>query len=1089
MRREAEEELWQRPRVAASLSGAERGLREQDGALSRRASPVFYLFCWPCSSTCHGCVWSCVLIDCYLLEWLRYQIPLPRNMIENSMFEEEPDVVDLAKEPCLHPLEPDEVEYEPRSSRLLVRGLGEHEMEDDEEDYESSAKLLGMSFMNRSSGPQNNMSVYRQNPNGSCSVTSVRTMVVCTVVFVIAVSLIIVIYLLPKCTFTKEGCHKKNHTMELIYPLATNGKLFPWAKIRLPSDVVPLHYDLVLHPNLTTLKFAGSVNIVVKILQVTQKIVLHSSGLNITKATVTSTQGHQAKPVEFLEYPLHDQIAIMTPEALLVGQNYTVNIEYSSNLSDTYYGFYKISYKDEDSKQRWFAATQFEPLAARSAFPCFDEPAFKATFLVKIKRDEKLSTLSNMPKKATTPVTSGIVQDEFFVSLKMSTYLVAFVVADLKNISRDTNGSLVSVYAIPQHLDQAAYALDTTVKLLEFYQKYFLMEYPLEKLDLVAIPDFQSGAMENWGLITFREATLLFDNNTSSARDKKLITAVIAHELAHQWFGNLVTMEWWNDLWLSEGFATFMEYFAMEEIFPELHSDEDFHNLIFKAMMKDSLNSSHPVSSAVQSSEQIEEMFDTLSYIKGASLLLMLKHYLTKDVFQAGIEVYLHNHNYGTAQSDDLWDSMNQITNGTLDVKKMMKTWILHKGFPLVTVVRKGKTISVQQEKFLFRVEPENWTSDASYLWQIPLTYITSRCNFTHCTNAYLLDQKSAVIELPEEVEWMKFNVDMNGYYIVHYAEDWKTLINLLKQNHTALSPKDRANLINNIFSLADLGRASLETAFELIDYLKKENSTAPLTQALFQLSLIYNLLDKKGEHQLAARVMHRIEQLLGEKIDQQHWTDDGTMSERELRSTLLAFACTHDIRNCRTTAMEMFERWMKSNGTVSLPTDVMKAIFTVGAKSSHGWEFLLKMYSSSVSEAEKSKMIEALASTEDVRKLIWLMQNSLEGEVIRSQELSHIVATVSQSLPGYLLAWDFVKENWEKLTRKFHLGSYTIQNIISWSTSQFATKPHLLEVKSFFESKSEESSQLRCVKEAIDTIQLNIQWMERNLAKLQKLL
>ncbi|XP_032061871.1 LOW QUALITY PROTEIN: leucyl-cystinyl aminopeptidase [Aythya fuligula] len=1015
------------------------------------------------------------------------QIQLPRNMIENSMFEEEPDVVDLAKEPCLHPLEPDEVEYEPRSSRLLVRGLGEHEMDDDEEDYESSAKLLGMSFINRSSGLRNNMAGYRQSPDGSCSVPSTRTMVVCAAVFVTVISVIMVIYLLPKCTFTKEGCHKKNRTMELIYPLATNGKLFPWAKMRLPSDVVPLHYDLELQPNLTTLKFSGSVKIVVNVLQVTRKIVLHSSGLNITKASLTSTGGRQAKPVELLEYPLHDQIAIMAPEALLVGQNYTVNIEYSANLSDTYYGFYKISYKDEDSKQRWFAATQFEPLAARSAFPCFDEPALKATFLIKIKRDEKLTALSNMPKKATTPVTNGIVQDEFFMSLKMSTYLVAFVVADLKNISRETNGSLVSVYAIPQHINQVEYALNTTVKLLEFYQKYFLIDYPLEKLDLVAIPDFQSGAMENWGLVTFRETALLYDSKTSSARDKKLITAVIAHELAHQWFGNLVTMEWWNDLWLNEGFATFMEYFAMEEVFPELHSDEDFLNLIFKAMMKDSMNSSHPVSSAVQSSEQIEEMFDALSYIKGASLLLMLKNYLTEDVFQAGIEVYLHNHDYRSAQSDDLWDSMNEITNGTLDVKKLMKTWILNKGFPLVTVVRSGRNISIQQEKFLYRVEPENWTSDASYLWHIPLTYMTNRCNFTHCVNAHLLDQKSAVIELPEEVEWIKFNVDMNGYYIVHYAEDWKTLIDLLKKKPHALSAKDRANLINNIFNLASLGKESLENAFELIDYLKEESSTAPLTQALFQLSLIYNLLEKKGEQQLAARVMYRIDNLLGNKIDQQHWTDNGTLSERELRSILLAFACTHDIRQCRTAATGMFEKWMKSEGTMSLPSDLMKAIFITGAKTNEGWEFLLKMYSSSVSEAEKSKMIEALASTEDVRKLIWLMHNSLEGEVIRAQELSHIVATVSQSLPGYLLAWDFVKENWEKLTRKFHLGSYTIQNLISSSTSQFATRAHLLEVKTFFESKSEESSKLRCVKEALDTIQLNIQWMERNLAKLQK--
>uniref|UniRef100_A0A8C6ZU68 Leucyl and cystinyl aminopeptidase n=1 Tax=Nothoprocta perdicaria TaxID=30464 RepID=A0A8C6ZU68_NOTPE len=501
-----------------------------------------------------------------------------------------------------------------------------------------------------------------------------------------------------------------------------SGYYFTPVFLQLPTDVVPLHYDLDLQPNLTTLKFTGSVKIVVSIIQVTWKIVLHSSGLNITKATITSAGGSQAKPVELLEYPLHDQIAVMAPEALLVGQNYTLNMEFSANLSDTYYGFYKISYEDEKSK--WLAATQFEPLAARSAFPCFDEPAFKATFLIKIKRDEQLSTLSNMPKKATTPVTNGIVQDEFFVSLKMSTYLVAFIVGDLKNISKETNGTLVSVYAIPQHLNQVGYALNTTVKLLEFYQKYFLINYPLEKLDLVAIPDFQAGAMENWGLITFRETTLLYDNQASSARDKKLITAVIAHELAHQWFGNLVTMEWWNDLWLNEGFATFMEYFAMEEVFPDLHSDEDFLNLIFKAMMKDSLNSSHPISSVVQSSEQVEEMFDALSYIKGASLLLMLKQYLTKDVFQAGVEIYLHNHSYRSTKSDDLWDSMNEvsildallITNGTLDVKKLMKTWTLHKGFPLVTVVRRGRNISVQQEQFLYRAEPENWTSPARLL-------------------------------------------------------------------------------------------------------------------------------------------------------------------------------------------------------------------------------------------------------------------------------------------------------------------------------------------------------------------------------------
>ncbi|XP_067425164.1 leucyl-cystinyl aminopeptidase isoform X2 [Emydura macquarii macquarii] len=1010
-------------------------------------------------------------------------------MIENSMFEEEPDVVDLAKEPCLHPLEPDEVEYEPRSSRLLVRGLGEHEMDEDEEDYESSAKLLGMSFMNRSAGLRNNAAGYRQNSDGSCSVPSTRTMVVCAVVLVIAISVIMVIYLLPKCTFTKEGCHKKNHTMELIYPLATNGKRFPWAKIRLPSNVKPLHYDLVLQPNLTTNKFTGSVQITVNVIQVTWNIILHSSQLNITKATLTSAGWHQAKPVEILEYPMHDQIAVVAPDALLVGQTYNLSIDYSSNLSDTYSGFYRVSYKDEQAEKRWLAATQFEPLAARSAFPCFDEPAFKATFLIKIKRDEQRSTLSNMPKKVTIPVADGIVQDEFSESLKMSTYLVAFIVADLKNISKEINGTLVSVYAMPQKLGQVEHALDAAVKLLEFYQKYFQIEYPLQKLDLVAIPDFQAGAMENWGLITFRETTLFYDNKTSSVMDKKLVTTVIAHELAHQWFGNLVTMEWWNDLWLNEGFATFMEYFAMEKTFPELLADEEFLKLRFKTMMKDSLNVSRPISSAVQSSEQIEEMFDALSYIKGASILLMLQKYIKNDIFQAGLQNYLYDHSYGSTRSDDLWDSMNKITNGTLDVKKLMKTWILQKGFPLVTVKRKGKSLYIQQERFLRSVESENWTSDASYLWHIPLSYTTSGCISFLCPYAYLLDQKSATIELQEEVEWVKFNVDMDGYYVVHYAEgDWQILIDLLKREPTALSANDRAHLINNIFSLVGIGKVSLLKAFDLIDYLVKENHSAPITQALFQMNLIYHLIDKRGMQDLAARVVGRVGKLLGSKIDEQTWTENGTLSEKEFRSTVLAFACSHHLGNCSTTATELFNKWKNSNGTQSLPTDVMKTVFTTGAKTDDGWKFLLSMYMSSDPEAEeKHKMLEALASTEDVRKLIWLMQRSLEGDVIRAQELSHIITTVSQSVPGHLLAWDFVKENWEKLIRKFHLGSYTIQNIVTASTFQFSTEAHLREVKAFFESKSEETSQLRCVKEAIETIQLNIQWMETNLAKLQQ--
>lgn len=1004
--------------------------------------------------------------------------PLPRNMIENSMFEEEPDVVDLAKDSPSYPIDSDEVVYEPRSSRLLVRGLGENELEEDE-DCESSARLLGMSFMNRSSSQRSAAASYsRQHTPGSCSMPSAKTMVVGVLLMILIASIAMVIYFLPKCTFSKEGCHKASSAMEVIYPISKNGDLFPWTYLRLPSSVHPVDYAISLHPNLSTMTFRGSVVITMVVLQETKKVVLHSSDLKIQNVTF------QGKKVEILEYGPWQQIAIKFSEDLKKGQKYVLNINYSANLSSSYDGFYNSSYIDTSGKRRVLAATQFEPLAARKAFPCFDEPAFKATFLIKIKREAEYISLSNMPLAKTNALSDGLFEDVFERSVNMSTYLVAFIVANFTSVSKNISDTTrVSVYAVPDKKDQVHYALETAVKLLQFYNRFFESVYPLHKLDLVGIPDFLAGAMENWGLITFRETTLLVGNH-SSPMDKQLVSSVIAHELAHQWFGNLVTMRWWSDLWLNEGFATYMQYWSIEEIFPNLDIGNEFLNVHFRALAKDAMNSSHPMSAKVTAPEEVEEMFDSVSYEKGASLLLMLRATLGDDVFRKGVIEYLKKYTGSNTEKEDLWKTLSQFTKPSMDVAEMMNTWTVQKGFPLVTVNLTGNQVKVSQEHFLLNAS--NLT-DHSNVWHIPLTYINNTCtSSTSCKQTFYFKDKAATFNLTGSVQWLKFNYKSDGFYIVDYGDEgWSALITALKENVNVLLPEDRASLINTIFALSRLGKVSFRQVLNLLEYLKNETDTAPLTEALTQLGSIYRLLEKRSDLYLVARMTEYISDRFGTLMKSQSWGEETSVAKVSLRSVLLETACTLNRPNCTQKAKELFDQWKFSNKTV--PGDLLRAVMSVAAQTEDGWNSLYESYTHSIYDSEKRKMLEALASTQDMRKIAWILKAGLDGSPIQTPELPLVISRVSRHFAGYLYAWDFVKENWDKLTQKFPIGSFSLQNIIMSTTSQFSTKAHLEEVQRFFSSLKERGSQMRSVQEAIENIQLNIFWMENNLDTLRQ--
>lgn len=908
-----------------------------------------------------------------------------------------------------------------------------------------------------------------------------------------------------------SGAQLPNQGQAQDVPIATNGQVFPWDRMRLPKTVSPLHYDLTIHPNLTTLDFTGVVRILLDVHEDTDTIILHAKQMQISNALLLAPEG--VRPLGVLEYPRFHQLGLLSDSVLIKGRKYEVQLEFAANLSDSFHGFYKSSYRTSSGEVRSLASTQFEATFARGAFPCFDEPAFKANFTIQIIREPRHIAISNMPKVKTVELPGGLLEDHFDTTVKMSTYLVAYIVSDFLSVSKTTqHGVKISVYAVPEKIDQTSFALDAAVKLLDFYDDYFDIPYPLPKQDLAAIPDFQSGAMENWGLTTYRETGLLFDPDRSSASDKLGITKVIAHELAHQWFGNLVTMEWWNDLWLNEGFAKFMEFISLDITYPDLHVDDFFLGKCFEAMEVDSLSSSHPVSTPVENPTQIQEMFDDVSYDKGACILNMLRDFLTPEAFEIGIIRYLKRYSYQNTVNSHLWESLTNICNSDgldegrmehkqfcskhhlssgsskwyaddeLDVKAIMDTWTLQEGFPLVTVEVRGREVRLSQERYLKTDDP---SLTEGFLWQIPLTYRTSASATTH---RFLLKTKSDVLYLPEEVEWVKFNVDMSGYYMVHYAgEGWKSIIKLLQNNHTALSSNDRASLIHNVFQLVSIGKVRLDTALELSLYLSKETEIMAVTQGFGELVPLYKLMEKRDMAALENQMKGYIVNLFRRLIDRQEWADSGSVSERVLRSYLLLFACVRNYTPCVTKATQLFNKWKDSNGNMSLPVDITMAVFVIGARTPEGWNFLFEKYRHSLQMSVRSRMKTAMAVSPLQDKLKWMMEQSLHGAVMKTQDLPDVVVTVSKNPHGYKLAWDFLRANWHTLIKKFDLGTNSLSYMVNGVTNQYSTREMLNEVQSFFGSLTEETgSEMRCIQQTYETIEDNIRWMDTNLPLLQ---
>lgn len=840
---------------------------------------------------------------------------------------------------------------------------------------------------------------------------------------------------------------------------------------QLPNNVIPEKYRLSLTPDLHDFNFEGRVEIDVQVKAATGEIVLNAAELTFHEASLTQDgTGIAASSISTDE---DSETATITLASEAKPGPATLTISYQGILNDQLKGFYRSRYQDVDGNEQYLATTQFEATDARRALPCWDEPALKATFQVSMTVPAHLTAVSNTPVIGETENGSGLKTVQFSETPRMSTYLLAFVVGDLACVEEAApNGTLMRVFATRgnEHLGQ--FALDTAIRLLEYYNDYFGIPYPLEKLDHFAIPDFAAGAMENWGAITYREVALLFDPDNSAAPTRQRIVEIIAHEMAHMWFGDLVTMEWWDDLWLNESFASWMGNKATDALFPEWSMWTQFlYQDVGEGLRIDALRNSHPIEANVKDPGEIREIFDAISYNKGASILWMLEQYLGEETFRNGLRIYLSRHKYDNAQGSDLWRAMEEESGQP--VISLMDSWIKQTGFPALRVEASedGKTLNLSQKRFLY--DQLLGEDPGSTTWKVPVSI--SRSDGSSSTPT-LMESTDLSVSMDPNAGWTKVNPGQNGFYRVRYAPDM--LISLLNAASSfELPANDRLGLQSDLFALVRAGLEPATRYLDLVGAYKGETDATVWTDLSTNLRELEVLLaDHPGLDRLRA-FSRSIYDNIVERLGWEEAPGEGHL-DALLRTLVLARAGGLGNESVLEKAREGFQRYLQDPS--SLRPDIRGVAYSLVALDADRdlYETLWDMEKKATLQEEKRRLLGAVSRPRDPGLLQETLERSLSDDV-RSQDTPLVIISVAANRFGRDLAWDFVKENWSEFDRRYGKGGFMIMRLVS-ITETFTTLERADEVEAFFEANPVAGAQ-RTVQQALESIRLNARWLELN--------
>ena len=822
---------------------------------------------------------------------------------------------------------------------------------------------------------------------------------------------------------------------------------------RLLDTFTPNHYNLTLDLTRAEEKeFSGTV--IISGDSTGESISLHSKGLTIQSATIDN----QPADVSFGEF---DELRLSQPN--LKNGNHTIHINFSGTITDAMHGLYPCYFTHDGVKKQLFA-TQFESHHAREVFPCVDEPAAKAEYDLTLITRPGITVLGNMPVKHQEENDNSLTT-AFEKTPRMSSYLLAFVIGELhKKTARTKSGVEVNVWATPaQNENTLDFALDIATRSIDFYDEYFGVKYPLPKSDHVALPDFSSGAMENWGLITYRESCLLADPELTPESSRRFIATVIAHELSHQWFGNLVTMNWWNDLWLNESFANMMEYVAIDALQPDWHMWEDFAtNEVTAALRRDSLDGVQSVQADVNHPDEISTLFDpAIVYAKGGRLLVMVRKLIGEEAFRAGLKSYFEKFAYKNTVGNDLWQELESASGQP--IVNLMNAWISQPGLPVVSVSNSHDAATLSQERFFIG---EHQPSDA--LWPIPLFA-------NQPLDVKILDQKETTVSIEKPLQ---LNCGLSAHFVTKYDESTREY---LLKNITELPTLDKICILQDATILARAGFENSASLLPLALSLKTETNEKVFGMATGALTELRKFVDDND----AAR--DSLKKISGEfaraTFEELGWNEkDGESDDdRERRTTALSLMMYSEDKEVLNEAKTRFG----NNKLEDLPTEIRALIISANVRNFETPEMienLFATYKNTPSNDLQNDIAIGLTSTKNSETAEKILANIKDSNIIRPQDASRWFVYLIRTRENRQITWNWLKENWAWVEDTFGEDK-SYDDFIRYAATALLTTDELDDFRQFFESMMDIPALTRTIKLGITEISARVELIERDKA------